>query len=739
MRDARTHATAIAVATAAAAAAAVFACGSEVTVETRFETEAVRSSVTELEIYIFETGDCAPFDPHGAPFVDAATRANQPALFTQKVRRDEAVEAFPDLGPKTYALVIDGYGPSCKKVLHEGGENSCTEFDNASTRIHRTHACITFDGATDKGRTLALTSIPTAPIGSQLNVEEIELEHWNSDKPLPVMEGFVARQPFVMQLVDENSELLNGALVHWRVSKGSGFMEEVQPVLSRPGKFDTSNQTDVAADGLSFGTLHAGAEAAGDNGGRIVVEAYTPGFERSPAVFEAVALPRAEVEVEVQDFRIDPGMIDLSTLTSIRPVLVRDVDQDGFLDVIISSYERGNCNTDRTHHRVAVLFGDASGGMGHPVISDSAEGLLYSMVYSKSDSGGEHRLIAFTADPCSDALEATPDGNQYRAKDIAVEAWALGRDGVANAGRLTNEISAVAPNPTLTIEKIAVSADAADLDPSDGVEEIAVSRCSYSETGGFPINCQASIQKHHDSEIAVLRPSFDNGTLTGVRVVARIDARDTMAGAKPGSFGEVRFVDLDGDQLPDISWTRPNLVLGICAQNFPETGYELGNPLRIFQHTANLAWGFSIGAGHFTDAPGLDVVVSGGARASGRVSGATLLESTGCSFSDTASDVVVGERVDNVDGVLVRVADLNGDGRDDAVVLHRSLGELHAYIGSGTLELAAGPIVELDAGGTAGFDLGVEGEGATRKIVAVTYAPRENRLLITKFHGRVLR
>lgn len=705
-------------------------CGSDVVVELIYPSEGMRDAVTDVEAYVFEGESCERFSPHGAPFADAPARGGVPAIDRRTGRRDTALEAFLGLGARAYTVVVDGYGPGCKRDRREaGGETACAEFDTTARRVHRTHGCFELDGDSDAGRTINLPLLPTAAIGSTMRVSELGVQIFDAEDPLPVTEGLLARQPFVVQLADENRENLDGAPVHWRVTEGAGFIQEAQPALTAPGKYDTTNQSDVEANGLSFGTVHAGTGGSG----AITVEAYAPGREGSPAVFHARALPATSVELS--SVLIDRQTIDLSHPLRIRPVLVTDVDQDGLADVVLSSYDPGNCNPESSTHQIAVVFGGAEDA---PVVSARSEGLLYSMVYVESDASGGRRLVAFVSDPCASAREDTEHGRQTRVKALAVEAWALGRDGITPAGRVTSETSSVAPHTARPIEKIGISADAADLVARDGAQEIAVSRCSYAEGANYPIDCQSPIQLHHDGEIAVMRPLFTDGRLSELRLLSVLTAAQTLGGDRGGGFGEVRFVDLDGNGLPDLTWTRPELVLGICSANFPETGYELGNKNRIFQHPANFTWGYSLGAGNFTRSPGLDIIVSGGGRATGRVSGATLLESTGCGFIG-AADVVVGAKVSNPDGVLVRVADINNDGLDDAIVLLRSLGEIHTYLGSGAIDLATGPVADLQDGETAGFAVGFEGGGDDRKVLAVTYSPRDNRVMIAKFYGRVLR
>jgi hypothetical protein len=347
---------------------------------------------------------------------------------------------------------------------------------------------------------------------------------------------------------------------------------------------------------------------------------------------------------------------------------------------------------------------------------------------------GRRLLIAFTADPCRETPENTPDGRNYRVKFLSIEAWDPTRESIALKGRIQSETVCTTETNCTTreLEKIAVSADAADLNPEDGLDEIAVSRCSYTAFSRFPIDCYAGIQTHHDGEVTVLRPILTGDQLTGMRVLSTLTAAQTIGGAwQGGGFSEVRFTDLDGNQLPDLAWARPSLVLGVCSANHPDTGYELGDPNRIFQHSANLTFGYSIGVGNFTESPGRDVIVSGGLRAAGPVAGATLLESTGCDFNDDASDIIAGPR-SSAESLLVRVASLNGDQWDDAVMLHRAQGVLYTFMGSGTLELARGPTIELGAPSAAALGLGIEGPAESPVVVAATYIARDNRVVIAR-------
>jgi hypothetical protein len=700
------------------------ACASDVVIEARYTSEGLVAAVKEFEVSVFEGQGCERFDPRGAPSGDASTRSGISAIFTKQGRTgEEELAEVPELAGERYAVVIDGYGPACDETRRENGESICAEFNPDKPRVHRAHGCISISQEAASEGTLALAMVQTAPLGSFINVEEIGLVVYDEERPLPVMSGIAAREPFVVQLKDDQSESVNGARVHWRVSKGSGFLDETQPTLTRPGTYDTSNQTDVFAEGLAFGLVRAGIDASDENGGVLEVEAYAPGYENSPQKFQARALPGAGVEIET--IHLDPGELKLARLDDIQPFLVDDFDGDGLIDFVFTSYDQ-TCTARASSHRIAVIFG----GGDRPIISAPAGGLVYSMAAVRDDSGGKS-LLAFVSDPCSETFR---DG-YTRVVDVAIEAWSLTRETISASGRVVAESTCDENNSCTAraLDKIAVSAHVGDLNPSDGFDDIAVSRCSFSAGSSRPVDCYAMLEQNHDGEIAVLRPQFVEGRLSQVIAISRLEAENTMSGAsEPGGFGEAVFADLNGDSLPDLTWARPTLALSLCSVNRPQAGYQLEDVERIFQHSASLTGGYSIGVGDFTDYPGKDVIISGGFRASGPSSGATLMETEGCAFREVASDVLIGPRASAVN-VLVRVANLNGDSRDDALVLHRAQGVLHVYLGSGTLDLGIGPVIEVGARGISSLAVGAEGEGADRRVVAATYSSDENRLVIVRF------
>lgn len=702
---------------------ALTACSTDVVIEMRYTSENLVAAVREVEIYVFETASCEPFDPVGAPNVDAATRGGATAVFAKQTRPgEEDLAEAPDLGGASYTVVIDGYGPACEETRRSNGESACTRFNPDKPRVHRAHGCLTIDSASDGGRTIPLAMVQTAPLGSLVNVEEIGLVVYDDERPLPLVDGFAAREPLVVQLLDDSSETVDGAPVHWRVSKGSGFIDEPQPTLSRPGTYDTSNQTDVEGKGLAFGSVHAGVRASEEEEGELTVEAYIPGYENSPRLFKARAVPAVSAEVETVS--LDPSQILLAKLDDIQPLLVEDFDQDGLADFAFASYDR-TCSMRTSTHRLGVLFG----GTAQPVISAIGNGMIYSMAWV-NDGGGGKRLLTFISDPCAEAFV----DSATRVQNPAVEGWEVTRTELIAAGRLTSELTCDADNNCTprALDKIAISTDVADLDPLDGLQEIAVSRCSFSVGRSRPVDCYAMIESNHDGEVAVLRPQFTDGRLTSIVAVSRLEAENTMSGAsEPGGFGEARFADLNADGLPDLTWARPTLALSLCSENFPQSGFELGNPQRIFQHPASLTGGYSIGVGDFTDRPGKDVIISGGFRASGPSSGATLIESSGCTFRDEAAEVLIGPRSTPA-SVLVRVANLNRDVRDDALVLHRAQGELHLYFGSGTIDLAAGPVIELGSRRVSSLAVGDEGGEDDPRVVAAAYSSEENKLLIIR-------
>jgi hypothetical protein len=82
--------------------------------------------------------------------------------------------------------------------------------------------------------------------------------------------------------------------------------------------------------------------------------------------------------------------------------------------------------------------------------------------------------------------------------------------------------------------------------------------------------------------------------------------------------------------------------------------------------------------------------------------------------------------------MIVRVADLNADGLDDVLVLHRETRLVESYFGSGTDLLARGPTITLPAGVNGELGLYVENAGEEQTAIAATTAPEENKVFVLK-------
>jgi hypothetical protein len=131
-----------------------------------------------------------------------------------------------------------------------------------------------------------------------------------------------------------------------------------------------------------------------------------------------------------------------------------------------------------------------------------------------------------------------------------------------------------------------------------------------------------------------------------------------------------------------------------------------------------------------------DGILPGSYVASGRNSGFTLMRANGCGFPTLVPSQTLDLLSDDARLVILRVADLNHDGFDDAAILHREQRHLILFFGTGTQGLARGPQIDVPAGTTGELGLRLEIQGADRTAVAATTDPANNKVLVYRIRPR---
>lgn len=729
-------------------------CSAEQVVDIRYRSEPIKKAVTEIKSFVFEedaAGDlpsCEELDPRGLGPGDAEERTKRIAFAKSESSPKETLGAIENLvRQKPYTLVIEAWGPRC---LHTGqgtaDEPSCAQFATDGSLVMRGYTCTALDFETARSET-TLDLETFALISASMSVPNLtppaKAVHYDKDRPLPVVDGIEAIDRFLVQLIDEKSEAANGVKVHWGLISGSGSFDQ-----------DTSLtvEDDMIGDGgFSAAVLRAGANASKQPDRKITVYAYAPGYEGSPVMFEAIAVPA--VEVELNTFDAPATEIPLFASDSeLRPVLVDDLDGNGTGDVVFTTGEVGSCSRD-PKHQVVVLYQDDNGAFSARQ-SPQLSGELRNMITARLDGSGSRSLLTFLSDSCShlasvdEDIPGIPDPRTYVLEGARIEIFST--LGSTPGGATITETPLVLRNllkcdgancVTVPMTQAYNAASTSDFE-GDGIDEIAGVRCSYvyfaPRVSGQPefqssrVYCHGDLADRSDSQVAVLTAELDgNGAFQGFRERAAIDEE-----GGDGGFREVALGDINGDQSPDLVFATQTEVGTVCGRrNMPETGYGFGSvpPPPRFDASITFAQGYAVGVGKFDGDDIDDVVVSGGLRAASQNAGVKMNPSRGCAFDPGDDAVIIGPKT-FARRMALRVADLNLDGYDDVVVLHRDVHELTTLFGTGTQILARGPRLPLPGGPTSELGLYVEHKGErSQTVVAATVGTNEGHVFVVRF------
>lgn len=687
------------------------ACAAEDRIEVRFASAAQRDATTEMRVFLFGGPEqaapgCPRVDPRGLPPGDAPARTGLAPASAQTGPLRDTIAELGDVPTGDYTLVIEAWGPPCATVRNGDTEPVCAELVPTEPSVLRAYYCNDFTLGTRR-LDVAADLESFADVGATMRVPTAfpaEAERYDADAPLLVADGLPARDRFLVQLLSGNADELDDVAVRFTVEEGAGQLIEAQPVLTGP-------EPEIQDQGLAGAVLRADAFASKTNDGALVVSAYAPGFEGAPIRFYARALPNVEVTLETQ--QVPLGAASMRGVDP-RAVLVAldDLDGDQRLDLITTS--------GGGSHRLLVHYG------GQPEVHVSPEQPLQARALTVARlSPGVPSVLVSTARERSSVRVDTVHGNTFVVEDPRLEIWSGFTPAPAD-GALPAPQSVLTELDGAPIEKMILEMTAKDID-GDGVDEIATSRCSYlyqTDAGqnNF-IRCLGRVIDKTDSEIALLAVG-DGGELTVKATIRSVDNQ--------GGYREVAFSDVNADSSFDLVFTSNSQVHGVCGRRFQGAvgfGFDGATP---FEETHTAGAGYAVATGRFDGDEADDLVVTNAIRASSTTAGFKTLGGGSCDRFDPGPPPFTTGPKTQAHMLSIRAADLNADGFDDVLLLHRNTRKLRVFFGGGNLDFAAGPVLELPTGDLGELAIGEE----AGSIVAATVAPRDNALLRIRFSPR---
>jgi hypothetical protein len=725
-----------------------WACSRSSVVGVRFASDADRRAITEIRSFVFGPDanamvvDCARLDPRGLGPGDAAKRSG---LAPETSAKGPIKDTIADLAPLpngTYTLVIEGFGPGCKRFTAAGmgSAQQCAEVSSQGDPVLRGYYCgvVKLDDSTaDTNADL----LPIVPLGSVLQIPEgAQKDAMGMSPTFPVIDGLDSRDRFFVQTIDATGVAKNGEPVRWTVTSGQGFFDDVQPATTEHDVVDELTQPD-GADGISGVRVHAGTTASSVMQGALTISAYAAGYDGSPVTFHAQAL--RGIEVSLSSFTLPLEIADLSGADpEFEPIAVDDLDGDGLTD--IATFGASSCPAQ---HQLVVLYGKSGGGF--TVASSPPQSQeVTAMKTVRLVRDAPKKLLVFTRDGCNPTFEdrgphltmttcRTTDPHTWVVATPKIELWPS-LSTVPADGRIASPPTVISTEDacndagctTVPIGKAVIAADAQDID-GDGVDELVMSRCSWvwkcNSFQDVQISCHGTLNDYTDSEAALYTVDSNASGFSGFKLRATVPNL-----GHDGGLREVRLADVNGDGSLDLLFATETEVAGVCgSKNQPNTGFGFGSAMMRFHVSATFAQVFSLVAGHFNADNLADAVASAGLRAASTVSGIKMLPGAGCNLDTGPPAVNIGPTT-LARLVILRLADLNADGFDDVMVLHREQHQIQTYFGSGSDLLARGPTIDLPGSANGELDLHVENPGMTPTIVAATTAPRDNAVHVVR-------
>lgn len=682
------------------------ACGERVEVKVTFPSATIRAVSQRVELHLFTLAPplegCDALDPRGKPAGNAPTRTGVSALKSVVAGLSELPVDLEEVPAGSYLMAVEAYGPRCETVTQlPDGTTNCARLVNEAPSVLRGYDCLVV--RLGEGSAVEANLLSFAEVGSTMRVPldfPVNAQRYDQAHPLFMVDGEEALDTLVVQLLDNNASEIDDVPVHYGVIAGSGTIVEPVPLLSAE---DLASQD----NGITRATLRAGLEASRQ--GIIKVQAHAVGFEGSPIEFEARAVPNATVET---GFAEPPSGVELGQVDDEFSTLkLDDLDGDGLLDFVTA--------TGAGPYRLVIGYGQADRSFALAATRPQPQEARAVAIARLSP--GRRTVIAAVANSIG-VYDST-----RRTHVAAAPGYALwpDLDRPPSGPDLLGTPAVVRTLGGAPMVKLTQSFDVADLD-GDGLDELSASRCSYlldfQGLGNLNVRCYGGVNDDGDGEITVLGVG---PTPDGFRILASraVEAND-------GGFRETHFGDINGDGSLDLAFVAGSELKGVCGNRFAAPNFELDRGER-FDASIVFGNGYSFDFGRFDDREGADAVAAGPYRASSPVSGLVVLPGSGCNYDEGTGAVIAGRTTVN-ERLMVRAADLNGDGYSEALLLQRDEGRLRLFYGAGQGGLAAGPILAVPDRRIGAFDVGVETRNGRPEVVAVVALLGENRFWILR-------
>ncbi len=673
--------------------------------ELQFASQAQRSASSEIRVFLFggpeaASPGCVALDPRGLGFGDAAQRTGLAPVYAQAGARSDPAQ-LGDVAAGTYTVVIEAWGPPCEAVQGD----VCARLAVQSPTVLRAYYCNVFElGRQRLDGTANMESF--TDIGAKMEKPmNMDVPRYPQEAPLLVTDGLSARDRFTAKVLSGIGDEQDNVKVHFSVESGRAIMEETQPVV-------TARDIRLSDNGLASSTLRALPGASSADEGALVVAAYAPGYEDAPLRYYCKSLP--DVAIEIEQVIVPRALATMHRLDDHAvPIALYDLNSDGLQDVITVA---GNAD-----HQILVHYGGETEVHASLPQPSQARSLTVARLTPNVPS-----IVVSSADPGYRVVDANVQGEVRSVRQVTnprLSIWS-GLDKPASQVVLTDPVNVITQMNGVPLTKVSIAMSAADLD-DDSIDEIATSGCSYlfaggTSSGGF-VRCAGNLNAKSDGEIALLAPISDRNL--AVKAVILSEGNE-------GGFREVVFSDIDNDGDLDLVFTSNAQVHGACGNRFQgANGFEFARETSF--KVLSFGGSYALAVGHFDDVSGMDVVAPGAFISGSDTARFAAFGGGNCSGFQPGPTFPAGPRTHSY-LLSVRSADVNADGWDDILLLHRQDRTLQVWLGGGNLDFAAGPSIELPSGFLGELAIAREGEF----IVAATASPTDNSIYRFRFTAR---
>jgi hypothetical protein len=620
----------------------------------RFSNPALREASTELRGFVYDLRSesesnrtdlsCDHFNPTGKRPGDAVQRTGLAPKYQFSAAIGEIQFEAEEIANTQQLIILEAWSQKLVDAKTQSTllAHSCQVYDLKNLQ---TSVVITLDNFVDSGSKILV------PENNPENGERVE--RFDQSSPLYVSDGVPSRTPFTVQLLDGLQQNVVGQAVHFEIVKGAAQLGT--------GQRETVVFTDE--NGVAEITITALANASQSEEGNIELRAYSAGFTFGPIAFYAQAI--RSISPKLHRYPLDRNRVDLSdVLTTQRyypnfqPLISTDLNGDGRIDLITAA--------GINEHQLFMFY--ATEQMGYDIYSSPAQDGVVTALTAFNARPGEPISILAAANRLS---SSQPEAHLYT--------W-------RNSGRRPSESGFEWTVTASKAEWASISLSAHDLD-GDLDDDVAAVRCRR------PFYRQACISRFGespDNEIAILL-NIDGDALSTVKRI--------MSPRGVGGFRRSAFADLDQNGSPDLLATTSQQVHGYCGNR---NRFDFGFNETFFQNVT-LGSVAPIATGRFDDDSLPDLIAVGAFRLSAaRAEFRVMHGCQNCGLPPTSCGVEVGPASQALGSRSfahyqqdLRVVDLNGDGHDDLVNLHRTETALYTYLSSGQGGFALGPRIEL--------------------------------------------